>query len=52
MDKPMDHYEVEDQIALFIAQETARLIKNLDQLERRLDLIERALRDNLAETQH
>ena len=43
-----DTHEVEDQIALLIAQETARLISDLDRVECRLDLVERALRTSLS----
>jgi hypothetical protein len=47
MDKPMDAYEAEDQIALVIAEETARLLRDLAEIESRLELVERAIRRSL-----
>ena len=44
MDKPMSAYEVEDRIALLVAQETSRLLRDLDGIEKRLDLVECVIR--------
>ena len=41
-EKPVRAYEVEDQIALAIAEETARLLRNLVKIER---AIHRSLED-------
>ena len=42
--KPVRAYEVEDQIALAVAEKTARLLRELDEIEDRLELVERAVR--------
>jgi hypothetical protein len=47
MDKPMDAYEVEGQIALVIAEETTRLLQDLAEIENRLELVERAIHRSL-----
>ena len=47
MDKPMDAYEVEGQIALVIAEETARLLRDLAEFENRLELVERTIHRSL-----
>jgi hypothetical protein len=47
MDKPLGAYEVEDQIALVIAEETARLLRDLTEIEDRLELVERSIRRSL-----
>ena len=41
--KPVRAYEVEDQIALAITEETARLLRDLAEIENRLQLVERAI---------
>jgi hypothetical protein len=43
----MDAYEVEDQIALAIAEKTAQLLRDLAEIEHRLELVERAVRRSL-----
>jgi hypothetical protein len=47
MDKTMDAYEVEDQIALLIAEKTARLLQDLAEIEDRLEFVERAIHQSL-----
>ena len=47
MDKPPDAYEIEDEIAELIAEDTARLLRELDEIEGRLDLLEYALLKSL-----
>jgi len=47
MDKPIDAYEVEDQIALIVAERTARLLQDLNEIENRLDLVERVIQKAL-----
>jgi hypothetical protein len=52
MDKPMNAHEVKDRIALLMAEETARLLRNLHEIESRMDLVERVVRYSLAKTLH
>ena len=47
VDKPRDTYGVEDQIALSIAEETARLLRDLAKIEDRLELVERTIHRSL-----
>jgi hypothetical protein len=47
MDKPTHAYEVEDQIAQVIAEETARLLQDLAEIEDRLEFVERAIHQSL-----
>jgi hypothetical protein len=48
MDKPMDAYEAEDRIAQFFAEQSARLLRDLDRIEDRIAVIECVIRDSLA----
>ena len=47
MDKPVDAYEVDDRTAQLIAEETARLLRDLTEIEDRLELVERSIRRSL-----
>jgi uncharacterized protein Yka (UPF0111/DUF47 family) len=42
--KPVEADELEQRLGRRIAEETARLMRELDEIEDRLDLVERALR--------
>jgi len=42
--KPVEADELEQRLARRIAEETARIMRELDEIEHRLDLVERALR--------
>jgi hypothetical protein len=43
----MDAYEVDDRTALRIAEETARLLRDLTEIEDRLELVERSIPPSL-----
>jgi hypothetical protein len=43
----MDAYEVDDRTAQLIAEETARLLRDLTEIEDRLELVERSIRRSL-----